>query len=133
MTLPPDVTPDTAPGTPIGLPPRWLLLCMAVGSFIAYRLLAQPGNPQLAIPIMAVITAHCYAIALRWDVRQRASVWAVVVASLALHAALILSVPWTTTRIPARAIVPFVIVDVFVIISMIRVVAPTRETQDVAE
>ena len=70
---------------------------MAAPSYTAYRLLAQPGNPHLAIPIMAVITAHCYAIALRWDVRQRASVWAVVVASLALHAALILSVPWTTT------------------------------------
>jgi hypothetical protein len=133
MTLPPDVAPDATPGTPIGLPPRWVLLCMAAASYIAYRLLAQPGKPPLAIPILAVITAHCYAIALRWDVVQRANVWAVVAVSLVLHAALILSVPWTTTHIPARAIFPIVIVDVFVIISMIRVVAPTRRTQDAAE
>jgi uncharacterized membrane protein YhhN len=129
----PDITPDATPGTPIGLPPRWVLVCMAAGAFLAYRLLAQRGNPPLAVPILAVITAHCYAIALRWDVRQRANVWAVLVFSLVLHAALILSVPWTTTHIPARAIFPIVIVDVFIIISMIRVVAPTRATQDAAE
>jgi hypothetical protein len=133
MQLTPDITPEATPVTPIRTPPWWVLLCIAGGSFLTYRLFAQHGKPQLAMPIMAAITAHCYAIALRWDARRRASMWVVVVVSLGLHAALILSVPWTTNRLPARAIVPFLVIDLLVILAMIRIVAPTRGMQGAAE
>jgi hypothetical protein len=56
------------------------------------------------------------AIAMRWRLRRHVWFWVTLMVLAALHVPLILFVPWTTKWVPALAIIPIAIADLYIML-----------------
>ena len=81
------------------------------------------GKLALARPTLFSVATIAITVAMRWKLRRRVWFWMTIVAFAALHVALILSVPWTDTWIPALAIAPVLIADSYAMLWAISLVA----------
>ena len=67
------------------------------------------------------------AVVIKWPLRGRAWFWITMGVVVGLHVPLIWFVPWTDRRVPAAALVPFGIADLFTILAIVAFVKQFME------
>ena len=102
--------------------PWWGVLCVILGALAMLILFDHFGQLALARPTMISAAMLVVAIAMRWKLKRYAWFWATMIVFAALHVPLILFVPWTTKWVPALAIIPFGIADLFIMLWVLSVV-----------
>lgn len=101
--------------------PWWGVLCCIVGSMPIPWLFDHFGKLNLALPTLFGMGMLACAVAIKWNLRRRVWFWITMLVIVGLHVALILLVPWTDRWVPGPALVPFGIVDLFVMLAIISV------------
>lgn len=104
-------------------PPGWSVLAVIVISFFAHFLMGDFGKANLLLPIGASIIAFSFIIYIKWNLRQFAWFWAAVAFFVALHALLIVFVPWTTSWVPAAVTATIGSADLIVMLAVIDAIA----------
>jgi hypothetical protein len=107
--------------------PWWGVLCVIVGALPIFFLFNHFGRFELARPILYDTAILCFAVALLWKLRRHVWFWITITALIALHLALILSVRWTTKWVPAMAVVPIGLADLYVVLVIVSVVGRVIE------
>jgi hypothetical protein len=102
--------------------PWWGVLSGMAGCLPITLLLDHLGRFDLALPTLVSIGMLGVAMAIKWNLRRRLWFWITMTVIVALHVALILSVPWTTKWVPAIVIIPFGIADLYVMLWILSVV-----------
>lgn len=114
--------------------PWWGVLCVIIGCVPICWLLDSLGRLDLARPALCSLGMIGVAIAMKWKLRRRGWFWIAMTVIVALHVLLILSVSWTTKWVPAMAIVPIGIADLYLMLAIVslvgRLVEPTAETSE---
>ncbi len=101
----------------------WAVLCLIAASGLISWLLDQLGKFEIALPAMNSVLVLAFVIAIKWDLRQQAWFWSTMAIIAALHAPLILFVPWTTRWVPGLvmgAIDSADVIAIFAILSVVR-------------
>jgi hypothetical protein len=106
--------------------PWWGVLCVIVGAFPLFFLFDHFGKLALARPILYSAAIIAITVAMRWKLRGRVWFWATMAVFTALHAVLILLVPWTTKWIPVLLIIPIGIADSYAMLWVISIVAKSK-------
>jgi len=73
------------------------------------------------------------AIAMKWKLRRHVWFWITIIFIVTLHVLLISFVPWTTKWVPAFAIIPLGIADLYVMLAVISVVGKFVERPKTTE
>ena len=108
--------------------PWWGVLCVMVGAFLLFFLFDHFGKLAIARPTLYSVAIIIITIALRWKLRGHVWFWITMAFLAALHAPLILFVPWTTRWIPALVVIPIGIADSYAMLWVVSVVGKfTRE------
>jgi hypothetical protein len=81
---------------------------------LAEHFIGRGSGPPTTIGAMVIVLSVCW----RWDLSDRPWFWATVLAIVALHLVLLLSVHWTTRWIPAAISTPFAMVDALLILKV---------------
>ncbi len=120
MSVVSDIKTDLRVSRTLRLPP-WgisggIIVCMPIAWLFDHF-----GKLNLALPTLFGVGMIAVAIAVKWKLRRRVWFWITMLVIVALHVALIVSVPWTDRRVPGLALVPFGIVDLFVMLAIISV------------
>jgi hypothetical protein len=102
--------------------PWWGVLCVILGALAVLILFDHFGQLALARPTMISAAMVVIAIAMRWRLKRHVWFWVTMIVFAALHVPLILFVPWTTKWVPALAIVPIGIADLFIMLWVLSVV-----------
>ena len=102
--------------------PWWAVLCGIAVATLAAWLFDHFGRLNQMLPTWNCIAVLGFAIAVKWKLRRHAWFWATMATVAALHVALILFVPWTTTWVPAIAIAAIDSADLIVILVILSVV-----------
>jgi len=84
--------------------PWWAVLAIMVIIVPIFPLFDHFGKLNMALPLFNCVSVFCLLIYLKWDLRRQPLFWAVIVLLVALHAALIWYIPWTSRWTPAVAI-----------------------------
>jgi hypothetical protein len=84
--------------------PGWVMLCLAIGTFLCLRLFDNLGKLDLVLPTMNSILVLGVMLVLKRRLWWHMWFWVIMVVIAALHVVLILFVPWTTKWVPALAI-----------------------------
>jgi hypothetical protein len=95
--------------------PGWALIPLVAVSALAAALFDHFGRLDLAVPTLFGAGMIGFAIASQWKSRQQPWFWMSVAVILALHVGVAI-VPWTREWIPAVVLVPFGLVDLFVML-----------------
>jgi hypothetical protein len=99
-----------------------------VGAFLLFFLFDHFGKLAIARPTLYSVAIIIITIALRWKLRGHVWFWITMAFLAALHAPLILFVPWTTRWIPALVVIPIGIADSYAMLWVVSVVGKfTRE------
>jgi hypothetical protein len=122
-----DMKADARVAKKLRLPWWGVLCCIAAGMPIAW-LFDHFGKLNLALPTFNGVGILAVAVAVKWKLRQRLWFWITMIVIAGLHVLLILSVPWTDKRVPASALVPFGLADLWVILTIISVARQIMET-----
>jgi hypothetical protein len=102
--------------------PWWGVLCLIIGGLPIAWLFDHFGRSNLALPTLIGVGMLGLIAAIKWKLRRRAWFWITMTVIVALHVLLILSVPWTTKWVPAIAITPIGIADLYVMLAILSVV-----------
>ncbi len=102
--------------------PWWGVLCVMAGAFPICLLFVYFGRFDLARPTLTSTAMVTIAIAMRWRLRRHVWFWITMTTMAALHAPLILFVPWTTKWVPAFVIIPIGIADLYLMLAIVSVV-----------
>lgn len=102
--------------------PWWGVLCVILSALAVLILFDHFGQLALARPTMISAAVVVIAIAMRWRLKRHVWFWVTMIVFAALHVPLILFVPWTTKWVPALAIIPFGIADLFIMLWVLSVV-----------
>jgi hypothetical protein len=102
--------------------PLWGYIFIPVGAFLLSALFDHFGKLALARPIGFSVSIIIITIAMRWKLRGHVWFWVTMTFLAALHAPLILFIPWTTKWIPVLVIIPFGIADSYAILWVLSVV-----------
>jgi hypothetical protein len=70
---------------------------------------------------------------MRWRLKQHGWFWLTMIVLAALHVPLILFVPWTTKWVPALAIIPIGIADLYLMLWVLSVVGKFMGEQKTTE
>ena len=97
-------------------------MCVIAGSALIAWLFAHLGRFDLARPTLISIGMLGVAVAIKWKLRRHIWFWIIMTLIAALHLALILSVSWATEWVPAVAIVPIGIADLYASLGIVSVV-----------
>jgi threonine/homoserine efflux transporter RhtA len=106
--------------------PWWGVLCVVVGAALAYSLFDHFGKAAIARPTLYSVAIIIITIAMRWKLRGHAWFWATMAVFGALHALLILLVPWADKWIPALVVIPVGIADSYAMLWIISLVAKSK-------
>ena len=113
--------------------PWWGVLCVIWGVLALLILFDHFGKLTLARPALTSVAMVIIAIALRWKLKQRMWFWITMTFLAALHVALILLVPWTTRWVPAFAIIPIGVADLYLMLWALSVVGRFMEGPKTSE
>ncbi len=113
--------------------PRWGVLCVIVGSIPIAWLFDHFGRFDLARPALCTIGMLGIAIAIKWKLRRHLWFWVTMTVIVALHAALILLVPWGTKWVPAIVIIPIGIADLYAILAILSTIGKFVERPRTSE
>ena len=113
--------------------PWWGVLCIGAGGLPLLFLFDHFGKLALARPTLYSVAMVVVAIAMRWQLRRHVWFWITMTVIVALHALLILSVPWTTRWIPAIVIIPIGIADLYAMLTILFVVGKFVERPKTSE
>lgn len=102
--------------------PWWGMLWVFGGSLLIGLLLLSIGRFDLARPTLFSAVALGAVIAMRWKLRRQVWFWVILTVFAALHVLLILSVHWTTKWVPAIALAPVGMADLYVMLWTLTVV-----------
>ena len=102
--------------------PWWGVLCVILGALAVLIFFDHFGQLALARPTMISAAMVIIAIAMRWKLRRHVWFWITMILFAALHVPLILFVPWTTKWVPALAIIPIGIADLYLMLWVLSVV-----------
>jgi len=102
--------------------PWWGVLCVIFGTVLLGLVFTHFGRFDLARPSLISVGMVAIAAALRWKLRRHVWFWITMTILAVLHLPLIVFVPWTTKWIPAIAIVPFGIADLYIMLWVLSVV-----------
>ena len=105
----------------------WGVLCVILGALGVLIFFDHFGQLALARPTMISAAMVAIAIAMRWKLKRHAWFWITMIGFAALHVPLILFVPWTTRWVPALAIIPIGIADLFIMLWVLSVVGKLME------
>lgn len=100
---------------------KWTLWIIAVVilAFPLVPLFTYLGRPASGPPAYMFTLMLLLAIRGRWELSRRPWFWGTVAVIVAIHAPLILLVPWSSRWIPAIIKTPFCVVDLLVILGII--------------
>ena len=101
-------------------------LAIFFGTILIGLLFFHFGKLALARPTIFSIITIVIAIALKWELRRHVWFWITMTVIVALHVALILSVPWSTKWVPAIVIIPTGIADLYAMLAILSVVGKIR-------
>ena len=100
--------------------------CILVGVIIIGSLFNHFHKFALALLTLDSAAVITITIAMRWKLRGYVWFWATMADFGALHAFLILLVPWTDKWIPALVIIPIGIADSYAMLWVISLVAKSK-------
>ncbi len=126
MPIGKDIRADIKAAKKIRLP-WWGVLCLIVGSVPIYWLFDHFEKFDIALPTLVSIGLLGFVIVVKWKLRRHAWFWGTMIALAALHAPLILLVPWTTKWVPAIVTAAIGSGDVILMIAIIDVVGKLME------
>jgi hypothetical protein len=109
------------------------VLCLIVGLVPIYWLFDHFGQFDIALPTLVSIWMMGFVIKLKWQLSRYAWFWGTMIVLAALHALLIVFVPWTTKWVPAAVTAAIASVDVIVMIAILAVVARFMQGQEAAD
>jgi hypothetical protein len=113
--------------------PWWGVLCVILGALSVLIFFDHFGQLALARPTMISAAMVIIAIAMRWRLKQHGWFWLTMIVLAALHVPLILFVPWTTKWVPALAIIPIGIADLYLMLWVLSVVGKFMGEQKTTE
>jgi predicted exporter len=85
------------------------------------------GKSAFALPTLDSAGMLTIAVAMRWQLRRHVWFWVTMTFIAALHALLILFVPWTDKCVPAIVIIPIGIADLYAMLAVLLVVEKFME------
>ncbi len=113
--------------------PWWGVLCVILGALAVLIFFDHFGRLALARPTMISAAMVIIAIAMRWKLKRHMWFWITMIVLAALHVPLILFVPWTTKWIPALAIIPIGIADLYLMLWVLSVAGKFMGEQKTTE
>jgi len=113
--------------------PWWGVLCVILGALAVLVFFDHFGQLAIARPTMISAGMVTITIAMRWRLKRHVWFWITVIVLAALHVPLILFVPWTTKWVPALAIIPIGIADLYIMLWVLSIIGKLMERQEVAE
>jgi hypothetical protein len=96
--------------------PWWGILCVILGALSLLILFDHFGKLTLARPSLTSAAMVIIAIAMRWKLKRHVWFWITMVVLAALHVPVVLLVPWTTKWVPAFAIIPIGVADLYIML-----------------
>jgi hypothetical protein len=103
--------------------PWWVVLCWgACCALVVWQLLVR-GRFDLAVPTLNCIAVLIFVIILKRTLARHVWFWIAMAIIAALHALLVLYVPWTSKWVPALAIAAIDSADLIAIIAVLAVLA----------
>jgi hypothetical protein len=89
---------------------KWLLIVTfcVVPLFFLFAFFGDPGRGRAAVISAGVLMT---AVRATWSCKKYAWFWAIAVVLIALHAFLILDIPWTDKSYPGYTLLPFAALD----------------------
>lgn len=106
--------------------PLWAYPFVIVGSALMYFVFDHFGKAAIARPTFYSVAIISITIAMRWKLRGHVWFWATMAVFGALHALLILLVPWADKWIPALVVIPVGIADSYAMLWIISIVAKSK-------
>jgi hypothetical protein len=113
--------------------PWWGVLSVILGALVVLIFFDHFGQLALARPTMISAATVIIAIAMRWRLKRHVWFWIAIIVLAALHVPLILFVPWTTKWVPALAIIPIGIADLYIILWVLSAVGKFMEGPKASE
>lgn len=113
--------------------PWWGVLCVIIGALPVFFLFDHFGKLAIARPTLYSVAIIAITVAMRWKLRGHMWFWITMIFFAALHALLILPIPWTTRWIPALVVTPIGIADSYAMLWVVSVVEKYMEGQKAAE
>ena len=107
--------------------PWWGVLCVIFGAIPLFLLFYYFGKSALGLPSLISVAMVAIAIAMRWKLRRHLWFWITMTFLAALHVPLVLFVPWTTKWVPAVAITPFGVADLYAMLWILSAVGRYME------
>jgi len=102
--------------------PWWGVLCVIFGALAVLIFFDHFGQLALARPTMISAAMVIIAVAMRWKLKRHVWFWITMTVLAAFHVPLILFVPWTTKWVPALAIIPIGIADLYLMLWVLSAV-----------
>ncbi len=102
--------------------PWWGMVGIILGGLPVLILFDHFGKYNLARPTLTSIIMVTIAVAMRWKLKRHMWFWITMIVFAALHVPLILFVPWTTRWVPAFAIIPIGMADLYIMLLVLSVV-----------
>lgn len=102
--------------------PWWGVLCVMAGVAPFVILLGNAGRLQLALPIIAAVSALGFAIAIKWRLRRHPWFWATIAVFAVIQAFAVVYIPWTTEWVPAIVTTGIAVVDLYVMLWIVSFV-----------
>jgi hypothetical protein len=113
--------------------PWWGVLCVIIGALPVFFLFDHFGKLAIARPTLYSVAIIAITIAMRWKLRGHMWFWITMIFFAALHALLILLIPWTTRWIPALVVIPIGMADSYAMLWVVSVVGQFRGASKAAE
>jgi hypothetical protein len=114
------------------LPFGWIVAAVALTFplFLVFALLGMPGNGRAAWIFAIVMTL---AVKVRWELSECTWFWVTIAVLVAVHAPLIVLLPWTSKWVPAASIYPLAVLDGIVILMVVQFVEKRMAPSQPAE
>ena len=132
MQLANDIKDDIKAAKKIWLP-WWAVLMWMTACVPIIWLFDHFRRFDLALPALICIGMLGLAIAVKWKLRRHVWFWITMTVLAALHALLVLFVPWTTKWVPAIAIAAIGSADLIVMLAILSVVGKFVEGPKASE
>ena len=107
--------------------PWWGLLFWIIGSFLCAWLFDDFGKLELVLPTLNIIAVLGFMLVLKRKLWPHAWFWITMAVLAAIHAPLIVFVPWTTKWVPATAIATIDSADFIVMLAILSCVGKSME------
>ncbi len=113
--------------------PWWGVLCVILGALAVLIFFDHFGRLALARPTMISAAMVVIAIVMRWRLKRHVWFWITMIVFAALHVLLILFVPWTAKWVPALAIIPIGIADLYLMLWVLSIVGKSMEGPEISK